>query len=102
MLGITQTQVTSAIRWAITYISAVLAGYLISKGWATTASAADLTTFLLGLAPGIATFIWGLWAHTKSSTIAAASAIPEVKEIVTTPTIANSPQFGPDPKIVAK
>lgn len=102
MFGITQDQVTSTIRWAITYFSAALSGVLISKGWATTASAAALTTFFLGLAPGIATFVWGLWAHTKSSTIAAASAIPEVKEIVTTADIAHSAQFAPDPKVVAK
>jgi len=102
MFGITQDQVTSTIRWAVTYFSAALSGVLISKGWATTASAAALTTFLLGLAPGVATFVWGLWAHSKSSTIAAAAALPEVHSIVTTPDIAHSAQFVADDKVVAK
>jgi len=102
MLGITQDQITMAIRWVITYASAVISGVLVSKGWATTASAGALTVFLLGLAPGIATFIWGLWVHSTGGTIAAASALPEVHSIVTTPEIATSAQFAPDDKVVSK
>jgi len=102
MFGITQDQIASAVRWLLTALSAMLSGFLISKGFATTASAAALTAFILGLVPSIAAFLWGLWAHTKSSTIAAASALPEVHSIVTTPEIAESYQFAPDPKVVAK
>jgi hypothetical protein len=102
MPGISQDQIASAVRWAITAASGVVSGYLISKGWASTGSAAALTTFLIGLVPSIATFIWGLWAHSTSSTIAAASALPEVHKIVTTSAIATSTQFAPNDKIVSQ
>jgi len=102
MPGITQDQIASAVRWAVTALSAMLSGFLISRGWATTASAAALTAFILGLVPGIAAFIWSMWAHSTTSLIAAASALPEVRSIVTTPAIANSPQFAPDDKVTSQ
>jgi hypothetical protein len=98
--GITQDQISSAIRWLLTAVSAMLSGLLISKGFATTESAAALTAFLLGLVPSIAAFIWGMWAHSTNGTIAAASALPEVHSVITTPAIAHSTQFVADDKVV--
>jgi hypothetical protein len=100
MPGITQDQVASAIRWLLTAVSAMLSGLLISKGFATTESAAALTAFLLGLAPSIAAFVWGMWAHSTNGTIAAASALPEVHSVVTTQEIAHSAQFVANDKVI--
>jgi hypothetical protein len=99
-MGMTEDQISSAIRWVLTASSGVLSGLLISKGWATAESGAALTAFLLGLAPSIAAFIWGLWAHSANSTIASASALPDVHIIVTTPNIAHSTQFVADDKVI--
>lgn len=100
MFGITQDQIASAVRWLLTAISAMLSGFLISKGFATTQSAAALTAFVLGLAPSIAAFIWGMWAHSTNGTIAAASALPEVHSVVTSIAIAHSDEFAANDKVV--
>jgi len=100
MVGLTQDQITSALRWAMTGLSGMLAGFLISKGLATPGSAAALTTFILGLVPSFGALIWGLWAHSPTSTIASASALPEVQAVVTAPSIAHSAQFMANEKVV--
>jgi len=100
MPGLTQDQVTSAIRWVVTSMSAALSGFLVSKGLATAASAAALMTFLLGMIPGIVALFWGIWAHSASSTIASASALPEVQSVVTSPSVAHSAKFVANDKVI--
>lgn len=81
-------------------VSAGVSAILISNGWATNASATALTTFLLGIVPNVAAMIWGIWAHSRTNTIASASALPEVQSVVTSPEIAHSVQFAANNKVV--
>ena len=61
--SINQDQVTSAIRWVLTTVSGFVAGYLVSHGYQSAASAAALSTFVVGAAPGLAALIWSMYFH---------------------------------------
>ena len=102
MFGMTQDQLTSAIRWGLTTISGVVSGYLVSRGYQSVTTGAALTTFAVGIAPGLASFIWSMLAHSDKGTIAAAAALPVVATVVTTPAVADSPAFAADPKVVSR
>ncbi len=54
-------------------------GILTSKGWIPAGAAGDVGTFVL--AGGAA--IWSYFAHTDSAKIAAVTALPDVRKIVT-------------------
>lgn len=58
-------------------------------------------TSIVGGAMVVLPWIWNLWRNRKSGIIAAAAALPEVKTIVTTPSIANSSTFANDPTVVS-
>ena len=61
--NIHQDQVTSAIRWVLTTVSGFVAGYLVSHGYQSAASAAALSTFVIGVAPGLAALVWSMYFH---------------------------------------
>lgn len=88
-----QNQVTSGVRWALSASTAFLA----SKGWI----GADTVDSIVGLTPLVASGVWSWIAHSQTGTIAAASAIPAVQNVVVSPTIAKSSAFKDDNKVVA-
>ena len=102
MFGMTQDQLTHAIRWGLTIASGAVSGFLVARGYQSMTTAAALTTFVVGLAPGLAAFIWGMVVHSDKGTIAAASALPVVASVVTTQAMADSDAFVSDPKVVSR
>ena len=88
----TKDQVLSMTRAVLNIVGTMLMSYgyirgLDAESWSAI-SGAVLT--LVGVA-------WGLYAHTKTSTITAAAKLPEVAQIVATPAFASKI---PDPKVV--
>lgn len=56
-------------------------GFLTSKGWIPAGAAGDVGTAALGVGAAI----WSYYAHTDSAKIAAVTALPDVKKIITAP-----------------
>ncbi len=94
-----QQQINSAIRTLIASVGSALAGYVIAKGWITTAQASailsdqqlmdTMTTIvlaLLGSAASVGAGVWGLIAHKQANVVAAVAAMPEVAKVETVPT----------------
>ena len=61
--SINQDQVTSAIRWVLTTVSGFVAGYMVSHGYQSAASAAAVSMFVIGSAPGLAALAWSMYFH---------------------------------------
>jgi len=55
--------------------------YVVGKGWIPAGSASDVGAAVVA----IATAAWSYSAHTDSSKLAAAAALPDVKKIITVP-----------------
>ena len=88
----TKDQVLSMTRAALNVLGTILMTYGFIKGldaeaWSA-ASGAILTLVGVG---------WGIYAHTKTSTITAAAKLPEVAQIVATPAFASKI---PDSKVI--
>jgi hypothetical protein len=94
MFGLTQDQITSAVRWIITLGT----GYLVGAGILTEGGAAAL----IMLAPGLAAFIWSMFIHSTNGTISAAAALPDVASVTTTHAIATSPAFVDNAKVTSE
>lgn len=73
-----QDQALSALRWLVTGIG----GYAVGRGWIT----ADQVTYILGALAALVPLVWSFLSHTDSAKIAAVTAMPEVKQVVVTPT----------------
>lgn len=84
-------------------LALIRSALLVAGGAATAKGVIDgstATTIVSGIMTVVPT-IWSLFSHSKTSIIAAASALPEVKKIVTTPAIAHSAKFAMNPAVVA-
>jgi hypothetical protein len=72
-------------------------------GWLRAADASDLTSALAVAVPAMVTLalaLWSIFAHSKSAVIAQAASMPDVKAVVATPAIADSPTFLRNDKVV--
>jgi len=77
-----QDQLLSVLRTLIGFGSGIAVGKgLVTVDQATMIGDATLTT--IGGAATLVPLIWGLFAHTTSAKIAAVTALPDVKKIVT-------------------
>ena len=85
-----QDQVMGMLR---IFVPAVLS-YAVGKGWLTSSQVADFTAAVITIG-GIG---WSIFVHTDHNKIASVAAMPEVKNVVTTPEIANAI---PDNKVTA-
>jgi hypothetical protein len=89
----TQDQVMTIVRSILQIVGTSLVSYSAATGiteqmWAT------ISGGILMIVP----VIWGLYAHNTANTIAAASKLPEVAKVVTTPEIANN-TLADNPKV---
>lgn len=71
------------------------AGVLAAKGWIDSSGEQIIIAFVMWLIPTV----WGLYVRRKAGLVAAAAALPEVQEIVTTPAIAAKVD---DPSVVSR
>ena len=86
-------QITSAVRWLLTMGAGVAVGAgFIDEGMS--------STIIAAVAPAIGTLAWSLWSRRAAGTIAAASALADVRGIVTTRDMADV-TFKEDPKVVS-
>lgn len=87
-----QEQLTDIVRHLITTFGGVVAGWGAAKGWL---SADQILAILnsqtfIGLVVGGIGMIWGLISRTKKNQVNAVAALPEVKAVVTEPTVAGA------------
>jgi murein endopeptidase len=68
---------------------------MVARGWIDGGSA----EIIVGLAMNVLTTVYSLWLRRKAGLVATAAALPEVKQIVTTPEIAAKV---PDPTVTAR
>jgi hypothetical protein len=79
-------QILSIVRWLLS-VGGPLGALLVARGM----PAGDVTALqgsiiaVIGAAPPVISFVWGLFAHTNSSKIAAVAAMPDVEKIVVQP-----------------
>jgi hypothetical protein len=85
-----QDQVLSIVRSVLKIGGTLLVayGYVSDQQWIT------ITSAVIAVAP----MVWDMYVHTKQAKLAAVAAMPEVKGIVTTSTVAAET---PSPKVVA-
>lgn len=89
MFGMTNDQITGMLRQVLPIIGTLAA----ALGWIAPEKVAPLTATILAISgPVIAlgSILWMLVANSKSSIIASAAAMPEVKGIITTATPAGN------------
>lgn len=84
-------QVLSFIRTMVQSAAAMLA----AKGWLDASGEQVVIAFIMWLLPTV----WGLYVRRKAGLVASAAALPEVREIRTTPQIAAAL---PDPTVTAR
>ena len=84
-------QVLSFLRTIVQTGAAALG----AKGYIDSSGEQVLTAFVVWLIPTL----WGLYVRRKAGLVASAAALPEVREIRTTPAIANAL---PDPTVTAR
>lgn len=72
-------------------------GFVVGRGLV---DESTMTTIVGGVMFALP-YAWSLWGHRKDGIIAAASALSEVKTIVTTEAIADSATFKNDPTVVS-
>lgn len=70
----------------------------MGRGWIT----ADMVTAIAGALPALVSIYFVYRKASPEGQIAAVSANPDVKAIVTTPAVANSAAFTDDNKVVSK
>jgi len=76
-----QDQVLGFVRNAIM----LGGGIAIGRGWLT----GEQVTMISGLAGAAVPFVWTFFVHTDAAKIAAVTALPDVKKIITVPNPAN-------------
>lgn len=88
---ITKEQITSAVRWAITLLAGLVAGWFASKGWFTHEQVMSLFTSetVIAFLASLVTLGLGQWVRTTTALVASAANQPGV-QVVAPPTIANS------------
>lgn len=98
-------QVKSGVRWFISTFGGFLVGWAASRGWV---NAEMLTNILssetfIGLVTAGAMLVWGIFNKTKANMVASTMAIPEVKGVITTQTVAGAElaKAVPDVSVVA-
>lgn len=84
-------QILSFLRTLVQSAAAALA----AKGYLDSSGEQIVVAFVMWLIPTV----WGLYVRRKAGLVASAAALPEVKQIVTTPDIAAKV---PDPSVVAR
>jgi len=95
----TQDQVMSALRWFIATFGGAIAGWAAARGWAssdTILAILNSQTFL-GVVGSIVALVFGQMARTPTALLTTVAKMPEVKQVVTTPDLAEST---PSPKVV--
>src|SRR5215813_11486460 len=90
--AMTQEQFLAIVRWLL----ATAGPLLIAKGYVSD----ELWAQLAGVAISLAPLIWSLITKTRSGLIKSAASLPEVKQIVAAPAIANG-TLRADPKVVS-
>ena len=83
-------QVNSGVRYVIATFGGMIAGWGASRGWLTADQimAVFNSELFIGLIVAGVTSVWGIIARSKKNQIASVAAMPEVKAVVTTATIA--------------
>ena len=76
-------QLFSIARWLLS-VGGPVSSLLIARGIPADKVSSLNTALLtvLGALPPIASFIWGLWAHTDNSKLKAVEAMPDVSKII--------------------
>lgn len=100
-----QEQVKSIVRHIIATFGGVLAGWGAAKGWFTAdqiLSVLNSETFIGLVVSGVMAF-WSFVGKSNKNITAAAAALPEVKAVVTEPTVAGKilAEAIPAPNVVA-
>lgn len=83
-------QTKSIVRWLITAFGAGVAGWFAHGGFVTQQQVMDVlnSPAFLSIATSLVGLVWGMKAHTQTSTVAAANAIPEVQGVIVASTTA--------------
>ena len=83
-----EEQVKSLVRWALTTLGGLVAGYFAAKGWFSVDQINSVlnSEVVIGLITSAAMAIWGYFVHTTSNAVAVANAIPAVAGVITAPT----------------
>lgn len=97
MQAISQAQVTSAVRWALTTVGTTLATLLVSKGYQSASTAAATLSLLGAISGPVGAFMWSMFAHSEIGAIKGALATGAT--VLTTAEIANSPSFVSNDKV---
>ena len=92
-IGTMDSQISAVIRNGLIFAG----GFAVSKGYVDNTTMISIVGALMSLG-GAA---WSAWGHRTNGVIAAAAALPEVQRVVTLPSIADSPKFAADTKVIA-
>jgi hypothetical protein len=87
----TQAQLTSALRWFLSTVGGIVAGYFAAKGWLTSdqVMAVFNSQTVLGLLTSLVMLGIGQWVRSPTNIIADADKVPGTT-IVAPPAIANA------------
>lgn len=85
-------QTKSVVRWFVSTFGGVVAGFIAGKGWATAEQVMGVLTSdtFMQVAGALITLgagVWGLVVHKQANAVAVVEAMPEVRGIVTAPTV---------------
>lgn len=71
-------------KGALRNVVSLICGYMVGRGWINQ----DLATLIIGLAVAVGPIVWTIVDNTKRKQVANVEAMPEVKGVVTQPTVA--------------
>lgn len=88
----TNEQIMSAVRWAVTMFGGIIAGWAAKSGFLTYDSVMGILTSetFIGIVVSIIALFFGQRARTQQAMISTVAAMPEVKEIVATKAVAEA------------